>query len=106
LAAVRAARKLESLVKMWELSPANDLLSDREDNECHLAANPGKAYALYFPAGGSVGLDLGKHKGRFAIHWIDTETGEWAEKVKIKGGGIATVAAPDDRPWAAVIVKS
>jgi len=104
-AAVRSARKLESLVKMWELNPANNLLSNREDNECHLAADPGKAYAIYFPAGGSVGLDLTECKGRFTLHWIDTQSGESGEKIKIKGGNVVTIAPPDDRPWVAAIVK-
>ena len=46
VAAIRAARKLESLIKLWEVEPANQLLSDREDNEAYLAAQPGRAYAL------------------------------------------------------------
>jgi hypothetical protein len=41
---VRAARKLESLVKLWDLKPANDLLRDRDDNEAYLAADAGRAY--------------------------------------------------------------
>ncbi len=56
-AALRAARKLESRIKPWEVQPANALLSDRADNEAYLAACPGQAYALYFADGGSVGLN-------------------------------------------------
>ena len=58
-----AARKLESLIKLWEVEPANHLLSDRADNEAYLAAQPGQAYALYFTDGGSVGLDLQERAG-------------------------------------------
>jgi len=105
LAAVRAARKLESLVKLWDVTAANELLSGREDNECYLAANPGDVYALYFPAGGSVGLDLTAHKGEFALHWINAATGEWGEKKKIKGGEIATISTPDDGQWAVACCK-
>lgn len=105
VAAVRSARKLESLVKMWELKPANDLLSAREEDECYVAAKPGKVYAMYFPAGGNVGLDLRQEKGRFTIHWIDTQTGEWAEKMKLKGGETVTIAAPNEQAWVAAIVK-
>ena len=34
-------------------TPANELLSDRAENEAYLAARPGQAYALYFTDGGS-----------------------------------------------------
>jgi hypothetical protein len=44
-------------VKLWEVEPANQLLSDHADNEAYLTARPGSSYALYFPDGGSVGLD-------------------------------------------------
>ena len=60
---LRAARKLESLIKLWDVEPANELLSERATNEAYLAARPGVAYALYFTNGGSVGLDLRKAAG-------------------------------------------
>jgi hypothetical protein len=63
VASLRAARKLESLVKLWEVDPANELLTDRKDNEAYLAAKPGEAYAIYFPSGGSVKLDLRNQPG-------------------------------------------
>ncbi len=59
---IRAARKLESLIKLWDVEPANELLSDRAENEAYLAAQPGVAYALYFTNGGAVGLDLTKDR--------------------------------------------
>ena len=36
IASVKAARKLESLMKPWEIEPANELLSDRGENEAKL----------------------------------------------------------------------
>ena len=47
-------RKLESLVKLWDVEPANELLNDREANQAYLAARPGLAYVLYFADGGAV----------------------------------------------------
>jgi hypothetical protein len=105
IASLRAARKLESLVKLWEVDPANELLADREDNEAYLAAKPGEAYAIYFPEGGSLGLDLRTQPGRYQIHWIDISTGEWAAKESLAGVVTAAITAPDQGGWVAAIVR-
>ena len=55
VAAIRAARKLESKIPLWSVQPANELLSDREANEAYLAADPGRAYAVYFPPAAKCG---------------------------------------------------
>lgn len=105
-ASLRAARKLESLVKLWDVEPANSLLSDREQNEAYLAAAPGKAYLLYFTDGGSVGLDLRDAPGNFEVRWVDIATGEWGRTETIQGGAVATISAPAKGHWAAAIQKS
>jgi hypothetical protein len=105
VAAIRAARKLESLIKFWEVEPANDLLSDRENNEAYLAAQPGRAYALYFTDGGSVGLDLKNAPASFELHWIDIATGEWGKRETIRGGNVVTLNAPSKGHWAAALLK-
>jgi hypothetical protein len=103
---LRAARKLESLIKLWEVEPANHLLRDREPNEAYLAANPGRAYALYFSDGGSVGLDLTGVSGHFEVHWINLGTGEWGKRESLDGGGITKLSAPAKGHWAAAVLKS
>ncbi|MCH5374413.1 MAG: hypothetical protein JJ992_10570, partial [Planctomycetes bacterium] len=104
-ASIRAARKLESLIKMWDVEPANDLLTERTENEAYLAARPGFAYALYFTDGGSVGLDLRQVEGPFDVHWIDVATGGWADRDSIKSGDIVTITAPGNGHWVAAIVR-
>lgn len=105
VAAIRAARKLESLIKLWDVEAANELLSDRAANEAYLAAKPGEAYALYFTDGGSVGLDLTKAEGRFELRWIDIATGEWGKQQTLDGARVAAVTAPAAGHWVAAIVK-
>lgn len=105
VAAIQAARKLESLVKLWDVEPANALLGERSTNEAYLAARPGRAYALYFTDGGSVSLDLKAAPGRFEVHWIDISTGEWGKRETISGGGLTTVSAPAKGHWVAAIVR-
>ena len=41
-----------------------------------MAADKGQAYAVYFPAGGEVGLDVSDAEGPLAAQWINIETGE------------------------------
>ena len=103
-AAIRAARKLESLIPLWTVQPANQLLSERQANEAYLAANPSKAYALYFTDGGSVGLDLTGSPGTFDVRWIDIATGEWGKTATLQGGNVVTISAPAKGHWAAAIV--
>jgi hypothetical protein len=103
-AAVRAARKLESVIPLWDVEAADGLLSDREPNEAYLAARPGKAYALYFTDGGSVNIDMTGAKGDFDVRWIDISTGEWGKAESLGGGAPVRVTAPAKGHWAAAIV--
>ena len=106
VATIRAARKLESKIPLWSVQPANDLLSDREPNEAYLAANAGRAYALYFPAGGEVRLDLSAAKGAYTAHWIDVATGEWGPTQEFPGGERTSLATPDKGNWAAALMRN
>ncbi len=105
-ASIRAARKLASRCRLWEMEPAQQLLRDREPNEAYLSAKPGAAYALYFPDGGAVGLDLRGHPGRYELRWINIATGEWGPRAEVAGGDWVNVQAPGPGHWAAVLVKA
>ena len=105
-ASLRAARKLETLIKMWEVQPANELLKDRSDNEAYLAARAGRAYALYFTDGGAVALDLSKSPGKCNLRWIDISTGDWGKSETLAGGGKITIAAPGKGHWVAAIMRA
>jgi hypothetical protein len=114
-ASIKAARMLEGLIKLWDITPQMDLLSARESNEAYLAAQPGQAYALYFTDGGSVGLDLSDAPGPFDVTWISvamgistrtSETGRYRLMPKtIQGGAIVTLSAPYKGGWVAALVK-
>ena len=103
VASLRAARKLESLIKLWDVNAANELLTDRAENEAFLAAAPGRAYALYFANGGSVGVKLAD--GRYSLRWICLATGEWGKRAAVTGGKTVRIAAPGQGGWVAAIVK-
>lgn len=104
VAAIRAARKLESMIPLWTVKPANDLLSNRDPNEAYLAANPGRAYAVYFPAGGEVRIDFTADKSPLTVHWINIDAGEWGQATEIAGGKSHTLTSPTSGNWAAAIL--
>jgi hypothetical protein len=106
VASLRSARKLESLIKLWDVEPANHLLSNRQDNEAYLAAHPGARYALYFTDGGSVSLDLRDAPGHIDVRWLDVATGDWAKRETLAGGAIVPLTAPRRGHWVAAIVKT
>ncbi len=105
-AAIRAARKFESLIRLWDVTPANELLAARDDNKTYVAARPGQAYGLYFPDGGTVDLDLRGHAGPFALRWVNIETGEWGPEQSLPGGTWTPITTPAAGHWAAAIVGS
>ena len=104
-ASLQAVRKLETVVPLWKLEPANDLLSDRSDNEAYLAAKPGETYALYFTNGGDVGLDLSQAHGSMDVRWIDIQSGQWTRTSQVDGGKVIRVKAPAAGHWLAVICR-
>ncbi len=107
VAAIRAARKLESKIPLWTVRSAQNLLTGRDDNEAYLAADPGKAYAIYFTSGGSVTIDFSQAKRKLTAYWISIDTGEWGPERKLPGGGKTAIAAPGKKGnWAAAIVPS
>jgi len=104
-ASLSAARKVESIIKFWDVEAANDLLTDRESNEAYLAAKPDHAYVLYFTNGGSVGLKLDDTIGSFKLRWINIGTGDWAGESNIEGGKTQIIQAPDSGNWVCVITR-
>jgi hypothetical protein len=102
---ILTTRKVEKLIKFWEVEPHMGLLSNREDDEAYIATKLGEQYVLYFTDGGSVGLNLKGCQGKFQLRWIDIRTGNWVDRKAIPGGRVVTVNAPDKGPWVAVIVR-
>ena len=105
IASVKVAREIEKKVKFWDLIPGNELLSDREENEAFLTSQEGKAYVVYFTNGGSVGLDLTSYNKEFNLQWYHVRNGKAEKADKIKGGQIASLTAPGEMEWVALITR-
>jgi len=104
-ACIRAARLAEARIPPWEVSPAMELLGNRETDEAYLAARPGSKYLLYFTDGGSVTLDLTGHAHDFDVHWINVSTGEAGPAANLQGGAPVEISAPGKAGWVATIVR-
>lgn len=104
-ASIKAARLLESVIKLWDIEPHMELLKDRLPNEAYLAAKPGEQYAVYFTNDGSISLDLSTTKGNYILKWISITEGRWLKDESIDGGSIVTITAPFKGGWLAAIIR-
>jgi hypothetical protein len=68
---------------------------------------PGKAQAMYFPAGGRVTLFLSDYDAGVTVRWYNPRTGEWAEPAPADtSNGSLTLVAPDEHDWAVLVQSS
>jgi len=100
---IGSARMLADRFDLFASRPANDLLSERADNEAYALANPGQQYAVYFPDGGEVILDVSSVQGSLELHWLDINNGAWQETQDAEGDGSITLQAPGPGHWVVVI---
>jgi hypothetical protein len=59
--------------------------------------DPGKEYVCYFPAGGSVGIDLAA--GNYRASFWDPRGGGFIDGGTQSGGGVRTLVTPDTLDW-------
>ena len=102
VASIRAGRKLESVVRPWTMTPANERLQQRAADAAYLAATADGACVLFFPAPGKVVLDLTPATRPLEARWISIDTGEWGPSTTWKAGAPLEVATPGDGLWVAV----
>ncbi len=104
-ACIQSVRKIETIVKMWDMTPHLELLSDKDDDEAYLTAKEGEKYVILFPDGGSVKLDLRDFPAEFSCRWISIESGLWGERFSFEGGSLSEIVSPGPGGWFTVILK-
>ncbi len=102
---IRSGRMLADSFDVFASQPNNDLLSERSDNEAYVLANPGQQYAVYFPDGGEVILDVSSVQGSLELRWLDINNSTLLETQYTEGGGNITLQAPGSGHWVVVIRK-
>ena len=102
---IRSLRMLTDAMNVFVCEPRNDLLSDRSPNEAFCLAELGRQYAVYFPDGGAVKLDVSTAKGTLQVRWLHIDRNTWQEPQTVAGGGTLELKTPGKGHWAALILR-
>ena len=94
-ACIKSLRDVEKRsISFFEGTASNDLLLSREANEAFCRNINRKEFIIYFPAGGTIDLDLKNQKTDFNLYWLDVLNSSWSDGEKIEGGIVVTIDAP------------
>jgi hypothetical protein len=106
-AQIRSARMLQKDFNIFEATPdANSSkFAHRSRNEAYLTQNEGQQYAIYFPDGGGVNLDLDA-EGVFQVKWLNIDKSSWEKTYNTRGGQRIKVVTPGSGSWIALITKN
>ncbi len=100
---IRSMRLITADIDVFSCRPHNDLLSERRPNEAYCLANPGKEYAVYFPNGGEVILDISAMKKKTTIRWLDIMRSKWQKPQRIEPKNRLKLRPPSKGYWAVLI---
>jgi hypothetical protein len=100
---LKVARDIEKTVNFWDLTPGNELLSERDENEAYLASKQGKTYVMFLTDGGEAELDLRDVQKDFKVKWYNIRKGKIVVEDEIAGGKKVNIKAPGELEWIALI---
>lgn len=100
---IKSLRMLTNEMDIFTCVPHNDLLSNRKENGAYATANPGKEYAVYFPSGAEVDIDLAAAQGRLNAKWLDIAQSRWAKEETLEGGSTVALTPPGKGHWVVLI---
>jgi hypothetical protein len=104
---IKSMRALTDHMTIFECEPHNDLLRNRSWNEAYCTANPGVEYAVFFPDGGNVLLDVSAAGDKpLTIRWLAIRESHWAGEASVAAneeGFIRLVTPVEEGYWAALV---
>lgn len=102
---IRSMRMLTAELDVFRCRPdiGYRLLEDRADDEAYLIYQAGSQYAVFFPAGGSVGLNLTETDGEFHLKWLDIANSAWSASNSVSGGQVVSLRTPRPGLWLAFV---
>ncbi len=101
---IRSLRMLTDAMNVFVCEPHNELLSDRQPNEAYCLAEPGRQYAVFFPDGGAVTLDVSAAKNKLQVRWLDINRSKWQGPRSADGGGTLELQTPGEGSWAVLVL--
>jgi hypothetical protein len=100
---IASMRAIADAFDVFRAAPRNDLLHEREPNEAYCLADPGRQYAVYFPDGGAVKLDVSAAGGPLSVRWLDINRTAWRDPQTAAGGGMLALTTPGHGHWAVIV---
>jgi hypothetical protein len=100
---IRSMRMITDKMDIFTCAPHNELLSNRKSNEAYCMANPGAEYAVYFPNGGEVTLDIGTLKKPSTSRWLDIMKSRWLGTQRLEAKGKITLQCPSQGYWVVLV---
>lgn len=105
-ASIKAVRKVETILSLWEINTRMDLLANREEDEAYLASNENGSYLVYFTQGGNVTILADNQETKnYKLNWVSVEDGEWGKEETLENNGNIELTAPDESGWFAVVTE-
>jgi hypothetical protein len=104
---IKSLRMMESEIDLFNnvlphsVSSIRGLLGFRADNQAYIMADPGRAYAVYFPNGGSITLNTSAVNRSMTRKWINVKNGTWGSTATVNGAS-QTLTAPSGK-WIVVV---
>jgi hypothetical protein len=100
---LKSMRMLLDEMNVFTCEPHNDLLGDRQENEAYCLSNPGTEYAVFFPDGGEVTLEVGSLPSSARVRWLKIMKAEWMRAVPVKAGSKLTLTCPSKDYWVLLV---
>jgi hypothetical protein len=101
---IRSARMFQEVFDVFRARPdsKSSLLGNRQENEAYLLYTHGSQYAIYFPDGGLVNLDLSNAEGDYTLQWLDIPNSRWTGRFSVQGGSPLYIKTPGEGQWIVV----
>jgi hypothetical protein len=100
---IRSMRMFSDEMDIFNCIPSNHLLGNRVPNEAYCLAEEGKQYALYFPDGGEVMLNLSAVDGELELRWMSIGQSSWLKTETRQGHEQVRISTPGRGQWAVLI---
>ncbi len=105
---LKSMRMFTTTLDIFSCKPDNALLNNRSWNEAYCTANPGVQYAVFFPDGGNINLDVSAASGKsFNVRWFDIRSSSWMDENKVEAfsaqGWLPLITPCEEGYWAVLV---
>lgn len=105
---IKSMRLLLDRFDLFRAEPALALLHNRSRNEAYASAGPDDTYAVFFPDGGEVSLEVKHPEHVYGLEWLDIGSSTWvsSEQTFESSGQIQLKTPREDGYWAVLVKPS